>query len=70
MENQQRSGNDQVILMLPGIEKQWVRNKKGIWVDLESLRIDHLADDQSGVEDTLLQESTPLNHKKWWQFWK
>lgn len=69
MENQKGSGGDQVVLILPGIDKKWVRNKKGMWVDLESLKHD-IMDSKTREEVAVSSEEWAPVTKKWWQFWK
>jgi hypothetical protein len=54
-----------VELMLPGIDKIWVRSFKGQWIEkgteVEPLKVRYTEENQL---------ESDANRKKWWQFWK
>jgi len=59
---QQASTREQIELILPGINKVWVRSRKGGWCIKGS-------EDRptfSQTEDFTAVETAP---KKWWKFW-
>ncbi len=62
--NENNTAPNQVELILPGIDKVWVRSPKGQWVDKESLK-------QVEQPPTINQEVevVSLEKKPWWKFW-
>ena len=53
------SAKQEVVLILLGIEKQWVRSKKNGWVDKSKVELKKSSPDLKTTES-----------KPWWQFWK
>lgn len=61
--NGNSTAHHQVELMLPGIDKVWVRSK-GQWVDKESLK--QVIEPTNQTEQI---EVVPHEKKSWWKFW-
>jgi len=59
------NNNSRVELMLPGIEKIWVRSSNGQWQE-KGKEVKRTKDEYSEQEE---MESFSKK-KKWWQFWK
>jgi len=57
------NNNSRVELMLPGIEKIWVRSSNGQWQEKEVKRTKDEYSEQEEMESF-------SKKKKWWQFWK
>ena len=53
------TAKQEVVLILLGIEKQWVRSKKNGWVDKSKRELKNLSTDLE-----------VMSSKQWWQFWK
>ena len=53
------TAKQEVVLILLGIEKQWVRSKKNGWVDKAKRELKNLSTDLE-----------VMSSKRWWQFWK
>ncbi len=55
------SAKQQVVLILLGIDKQWVLSKKNGWVDKAKFE---------KLNNTLSTDLLEMTSKRWWQFWK
>jgi len=55
------SAKQQVVLILLGIDKKWVRSEKNGWVDKAIL---------DKTNNALSTDSSEMLIKRWWQFWK
>ena len=62
--NRNSTTPNQVELILPGIDKVWVRSPKGEWVDKNSLQ--QVTEPAKQTEEL---EAIPLERKSWWKFW-
>ena len=56
-----------VILMLPGMKRQWVFSKGQGWVEYIVPKILTKNIDENEIQ---YQEDETTKKKKWWQFWK
>ena len=63
--NENSTAHHQVELMLPGIDKVWVRSPQGEWVDKKSLQ--KVFQPTETIED---ENSIPHVKKAWWKFWR
>jgi hypothetical protein len=59
------NNNSRVELMLPGIEKIWVRSSNGKWQEKgKDLKLTKAEYSQEEEMDSFSKD------RKWWQFWK
>ena len=56
-----------VILILPGMKRQWIFSKGEGWVEYILPKIKPINIDETEVQN---QQEEYIKKKKWWQFWK
>lgn len=56
-----------VILILPGMKRQWIFSKGEGWVEYILPKIKPINIDETEIQN---QQEESIKKKKWWQFWK